>query len=337
MFPESVIDYHQDIRSRRADKATMPATSGDRTSIHGLMGNLNLRPNRNGTRPNSKTTSPRSSDSHLANFRSHGRSYKEDSRGEHVRDRDRPKKRQVMSRKHSNHSTHSNTPSSLKKFFRRGNAVTGERGQDTKPPRTTPSLERRNENSSREPRETRRVRFQENVDDIVTDLCSLIDLRTEIPTYFLRRLADLPPALPDVHRRTLLRTARSAVEVAYGEFARARSAAQGNMPTRIQMFRIPFADVRDFKDYVGEVNDSAENPNDSVRGFGFFDVAGTDCRRAMNYLRLAYGWIVPESAAAEMAEIRWAVERKCMYWSAVTMMKARIGEAARARGSGQTR
>jgi hypothetical protein len=174
------------------------------------------------------------------------------------------------------------------------------------------------------------VRFQENVDDIVADLCSLIDLRTEIPTYFLRRLADLPPALPDVHRRTLLRTARSAVGVAYGEFARARSAArEGHMPARIQMFRIPFPDVRDFTDYVGEVIDLAENLNDSVRGFGFFDVAGTDCRRAMDYLRVAHGGIVPESAAAEMAEIRWAVERKCMYWSAVTMMRARVGEAAR--------
>jgi hypothetical protein len=71
----------------------MPATSEDRATIHRLMGNLNLRPNRNGTRPNSNTTNPHSSDSHLANFRSHGGRYKEDPRGEHVRDRDQPKKR----------------------------------------------------------------------------------------------------------------------------------------------------------------------------------------------------------------------------------------------------
>jgi hypothetical protein len=166
------------------------------------------------------------------------------------------------------------------------------------------------------------VRFQENVDDIVVDLCSLIDLRTEIPTYFLRRLADLPPALPDVHRRTLLRNARSAVEVACSEFTRARSAARGNMPTRIQTFRIPFGDVRDFKEYVQEVNDLAENLNDSMRGFGFFDVAEPPCRRAMESVRIAFGRIVPGSVETEMAEIRWAVERKCMYWAAVTMMKA---------------
>jgi hypothetical protein len=182
------------------------------------------------------------------------------------------------------------------------------------------------------------VRFQEDVDAIVPEICNLIDLRTASPTHFLRLLATMPSNLHEV-RRTLLRAARSAVGVAYGEFSLARSAAarQGtsDRPSSNWMFRIPFADVRDFKGYVNEVNEQAENLNDSMRGFGFFDVAEPDCRRATERLRVAYDGIVPGSAAAELAEIRWAVERKCMYWAAVTMMKARIGEDAHVGGPGQ--
>jgi hypothetical protein len=234
-----------------------------------------------------------------------------------------------MSRKHKSPSTHADTHSSLKKFFSRGDTTTSEREQNTKPPQTTPPPGRRTENSSREPREARtprRVRFQEDIDEIVPEICNLIDLRTASPTHFLRLLAILPSDLHEVHRRTLLRTARSALGVAYGEFNLARSAAarQGtsDRPSSNWMLTIPFADVRDFKDYVGEVNDLAENLNDSMRGFGFFDAAEPHCRRAMESVRIAFGRIVPGSAETEMAEIRWAVERKCMYWAAVTMMKA---------------
>jgi hypothetical protein len=229
--------------------------------------------------------------------------------------------------------------SSFKKFFRRADTIADERRQDTLPPQTTPQPERQTEDSSREPREPRRVRFQEDVDAIVPEICNLIGLRTASPTHFLRLLATLPSNLHEVHRRTLLRAARSAVGVAYGEFSLARSAAarQGTSDRSSSnwMFRIPFADVRDFKGYVNEVNEQAENLNDSMREFGFFDVAEPDCRRATERLRVAYGGIVPGSATAELAEIRWAVERKCMYWAAVTMMEARIGEAAYAGGSGQ--
>jgi hypothetical protein len=229
--------------------------------------------------------------------------------------------------------------SSFKTFFRRADTTADERKQDTNPPQTTPQPERQTGDSSREPSEPRRVRFQEDVDVIVPKICNLIDLRTASPTHFLRLLATLPSNLYEVHRRTLLRAARSAVGVAYGEFSLARSAAarQGtsDKPSSNWMFRIPFADVRDFKGYVNEVNEQAENLNNSMRGFEFFDVAEPDCRRAMESVRISFGRTVPGSAETEMAEIRWAVERKCMYWAAVTMMEARIGEAAYARGSGQ--
>jgi hypothetical protein len=72
----------------------MPASTEDRATIHRLMDNLNLRPNRNGTKDNpSNTISPRTSDSHLTNFRSHRRKDKEGSRGERDRVHEQPKKR----------------------------------------------------------------------------------------------------------------------------------------------------------------------------------------------------------------------------------------------------
>lgn len=99
---------------------------------------------------------------------------------------------------------------------------------------------------------------------------------------------------------------------------------------------IPFAEVRDFDRYVYEVVSMAEDWQDSVSGLGFFAASEPDCRRALEGLSTVRDQAVGGSAETEMAEIWRAVERKCMYWAAVTIMDARIGEVGHAGGSGKS-
>ena len=172
------------------------------------------------------------------------------------------------------------------------------------------------------------MRLQEDVEDVVVEICGLIKLPTDSPAGFIRRLATLPSNLHETHRRTLLKAAKTAVELAYIEFDITRSACRQRMPeNRVSTWisRIPFADVRDFKECIYEVIDLAERLKDSTIGFGFFEVVEPVCRRATESVRISFGRIVPEIGKAEMVEIRWAVERECMYWAAVTMIRARIG------------
>lgn len=170
--------------------------------------------------------------------------------------------------------------------------------------------------ASREAREARSARFQENAEDALVEICSLIGLETASPTYTLSRLANLQSDLHEVHRRRLLETARSAVESAYREFDRARRAGEEKIPEDqafLCMCFIPFAELRDFDRYVYKVVSMAEDLHDSVSELGIFAASAPDCRRALEGLRTVRDQAVGGSAETEMAEIRWAVERKCMY------------------------
>jgi hypothetical protein len=174
--------------------------------------------------------------------------------------------------------------------------------------------------------------------ELVDEIGQLIRVRTASPTYALKRLAALSPDLNDVYRGRLLETAKSAVEVAYAEFERARKTGWENLAgdwAFTLMSWMPFAEVRDFRKYVDEVKVAAEDLDDSTLGFGFFEAAAVDCRRARESVGKATGGIVDK--AAQVSEIRWVIERKCMYCAAIDMMDARIGEAGRAEASGEAK
>jgi hypothetical protein len=228
-----------------------------------------------------------------------------------------------------------NTHRPIKNLFRRGNA--GDHQPDT---HVTPSPDRNTAGSdgkvlssrpstwaSREARESRSARFQEDEMNLVGELDQLIRLKTASPTYVVKRLADLPSDLNDVYRERLLKAARLAIEVAYAEYERDSKTGWENLPGDSafdRMSHMPFAEVRDFQKYVDEVNAVVYQLSNMTLGVGFFEAAAVDCKRAQESADKATMSIALEVARAQMVEIRWAVERKCMYWAAVAMMNARI-------------
>jgi len=91
-----------------------------------------------------------------------------------------------------------------------------------------------------------------------------------------------------------------------------------------RMCRLPVADVREFEAYVSEVASMAGEMKESVLGFEFFEAAELHSKSADHSVKKAMEWIERGGVAAESTEIRWAVERRCMYWAAVAMIDARI-------------
>jgi hypothetical protein len=76
-------------------------------------------------------------------------------------------------------------------------------------------------------------------------------------------------------------------------------------------------------------------------GFGLFEQAELDCRCAKESVGKATDCIivndiVVDFVRAQMAEIGWMIERKCIYWAAAAMMDAQIEEAGRAGVPGET-
>lgn len=122
---------------------------------------------------------------------------------------------------------------------------------------------------------------------------------------------------------------------------RARTTGWKNLPgdqVFPRMSWIPFAEDRSFQKYVDMVNVLAEDLDDSASGLGFFEAAAVECRRARESVGKATDDVVKGGAeAAQMVEIRWFIERKCMYWAAVAMVDARLEEAGCAGGSGEAK
>jgi hypothetical protein len=79
----------------------------------------------------------------------------------------------------------------------------------------------------------------------ILEVGDLIKCRTASPVYTLQRLDGLESLLKtnDLHRGNLLETARLAVQVAYGDFDRARNAARQRMSGKEPPLMIHLADI----------------------------------------------------------------------------------------------
>jgi hypothetical protein len=181
--------------------------------------------------------------------------------------------------------------------------------------------------TSREARVAGRTLSREDETALVREIIDTIGLETGTPTCVLGRLDALPCDVSEAHRKQLLEAARAAVEVAYDYYEYARSFGREKMPNDAafeRMCKIPFADLREFGAYIHEVAATAKDLKESLAGVRFFEVAEFQSKIAEDSTRKAFEWIERGGAAVEVTEIRWAVERKCMYWAAVALMKARI-------------
>lgn len=171
----------------------------------------------------------------------------------------------------------------------------------------------------------------------ILEVGDLIKCRTASPVYTLQRLNGLESLVKinDLHRGNLLETARLAVQVAYGDFDRARNVARQRMSGKEPPLMIHLADIRDPRTFVHKSLLLTEKLENGVSSYGALQHPGTHYKLAAEGLKTVIESLARGGPEAEMMEIRWMVERKCMYWDAVAMLNARIGEASHVGGVSQ--
>jgi hypothetical protein len=165
----------------------------------------------------------------------------------------------------------------------------------------------------------------------IIELGHLIKCQTANPVHTLQRLDGLESLLKTngLHRGNLLETAKLAVQVAYSDFDRARHAARQRMSGKEPAPTIHLADIRDLRTYVDTSLLLTKELENSMSNCGALQHLVLHYRYAAEGLKVVVKNVARGGADAELMEIRWTVERKCMYWDVVAMMDARIGEADR--------
>lgn len=181
---------------------------------------------------------------------------------------------------------------------------------------------------------------KQNETKLVLKVGDLIKLQTASPAYTLMRLGAIESQLKlnDTHRAHLLETARFALQVSYGEFDRVRDAARQRTTKGGGSDREPtiqFADVRDLQTYASTAKLLTEELDNSLSNFGVFQGVSGHYGRVAERLSSVIEEVGRGGAEAEIMEIRWAVERKCMYWADVDMMDAQVGEGRLVGGASQ--
>jgi hypothetical protein len=163
----------------------------------------------------------------------------------------------------------------------------------------------------------------------ILEVGDLIKCRTASPVYTLQRLDALESLLKtnDLHRGNLLETAKLAVQVAYSDFDRARQAARQRMSGKEPPLMIHLADISDLRTYVETAEVLTEELETGMLYSGALRHLGAHYRYVAEALKVVLQSVARGGADAEMTELRWTVERKCMYCDAVAMLNARIGEA----------
>jgi hypothetical protein len=170
----------------------------------------------------------------------------------------------------------------------------------------------------------------------------LIKLQAASPVRTLKLFAGLGTRLKlnEVHRAHLLDSAKLAVQAVYGEFERARHAARQRTSkggeSSVFAPTIHLADIRDLRTFVDKSLLLTERLENGVSSFGALQYPSAHYKLAAEGLKAVVESLARGGPEAEMMEVRrWIVERKCMYWDAVAMMNARIGEAGRVEGVSQ--
>jgi hypothetical protein len=93
---------------------------------------------------------------------------------------------------------------------------------------------------------------------------------------------------------------------------------------------VPLADVHDYKEYLSCLQWQAKELQDDVEGLaGFREVfcGVEDLRKRLDGISDV---MERGDSAADMAEIQWWVERKCMFWAAIDILTAGITQSSQA-------
>jgi hypothetical protein len=163
-----------------------------------------------------------------------------------------------------------------------------------------------------------------SLQDKLAEATELMRVRTAAAGVTLQRLAELGDKLNERERQSLLTIARAAANVAWKEYARVRR-TRPKAPLARMLERnaeVPFAEVHDYGEYLRYLQWQARELQDGVRGLAAFREASRGVGDVRKRLDEMSDTMERGGLAADMAEIQWLVERKCMFWAAVDIVTA---------------
>lgn len=154
----------------------------------------------------------------------------------------------------------------------------------------------------------------------------LLRVRTASSEITLQHLAELDSPLSAEERISLLKIARSAAETAQKEYNRARHTQRPRMLSAGTLERnaaVPHAGMLGCKEYLQNLQVQTTELQAGVEVLDDSQEATDGIDRVRKCLDELFNAIEQGGAGAEMAEIRWWVKRKCMFWAAVDLLIAR--------------
>jgi hypothetical protein len=141
----------------------------------------------------------------------------------------------------------------------------------------------------------------------------------------LQRLGELESAPVAMQRKALLSAAKSAVSVAQAEYTRVHGIKQSVgllTPTLRRNAQVPLPYVQSYREYLRRIQMQAKQLHDDMRGL-FMSQEGHDgIGSVQESLEEMSALVNRRDVEAEMMEIRWLVQRKCMFWAAVDLLTA---------------
>lgn len=163
-----------------------------------------------------------------------------------------------------------------------------------------------------------------SLQDKLAETTELMRVRTAAAGVTLQRLEELDDELDGQERQGVLAIASAAANVASKEYARVRRTRPKTPLARMlaRNAEVPFAEVHDYGEYLLCLRWQARELQDGVWGLGGFREASRgveDVRKRLDEVDVV---LERGGLAADMFEIQWLVERKCMFWAAVDILTA---------------
>jgi hypothetical protein len=165
--------------------------------------------------------------------------------------------------------------------------------------------------------------------ELITEIKELIELRTASSTRTLQCLKNLDSQLTTSEHGNLINIAKHAFTVARVEYNYHHASYQ-TLPASLRDYiELPLPDVDDYEQYIRRLKLQIEELETAVSCFPALQGAAESVRELLDGMCEV---IDHGGAEVKMAELRWLVARKCMYWAAIDMMVERTVEWERDKG-----
>lgn len=162
--------------------------------------------------------------------------------------------------------------------------------------------------------------------EAITCIKELIELRTASSTKTLQCLKHLDFQLTTSERQYLVEIGKYAGTIARTEYKQHHADWQSLSASLRRHIELPLPDVDDYEHYLRDLKLQVKQLEDAVSCFPALQGAVDGIRELLDGMCVA---IKIGGEEVEMAELRWLVERKCMFWAAIDIMAERTVESKR--------